>query len=323
MAQNLLNLPSFAWMFIGLSVSLGAATNALGDTVYRDYTQEQLDRNYNQAEWAPNIKQILERYDLRSEWTRDRLGEPERHEYETGDPNHPVQSFDLYRADVDNAPAMIYIHGGAWRAGNAESYHFPAPLFLDNDISYIALDFSPVQDVGLDGMISQIRHAIATIYNQADEIGVDRDKLYVSGHSSGGHLGGVTLITDWEEFDLPKDVIKGATLISGMYDLKPVRLSARSSYVPFTDEIEEQLSTIRHIDKINTPIILAVGDLETDEFKRQTGEFAQALKDAGKTVELFNLAPYNHFETMDDYGNPYYPVSAASIKQIKENKQNK
>src|SRR5699024_10492951 len=177
-----------------------------------------------QSDWAPNIKQILQRYDVRSEWARDQLPEPERYSYNPDDPDDEVMAFDLFRASDDKpAPVMVFIHGGAWKAGNASSYHFPAPLFVDNGISYIALDFDTVEEVGLDGMITQIRQAIAWIHDNDDTLGIDPQQIYISGHSSGGHLGGVVLTTDWEDYDLPADVIKGATLISGMYDLKPVR----------------------------------------------------------------------------------------------------
>lgn len=77
------------------------------------------------------------------------------------------------------------------------------------------------------------------------------------------------------------------------------------------------MSTQRHLDKIHTPVILAYGSLETDEFKRQTADFAKAMQAAGKPVELIKADLFNHFEIMDDFGNPYGQVSTAAIKQIK------
>jgi arylformamidase len=142
--------------------------------------------------------------------------------------------------------------------------------------------------------------------------------LYISGHSSGGHLGGVTLITDWQkDHGVPADVIKGAVLGSGMYDLKPVRLSARSSYVKFTDEMEQALSTQRHLDKISTPVVVAHGTLETPEFQRQTREFAAAVKAAGKPVTLLVADGYNHFEIAETFANPYGLLGRAALEQMK------
>ena len=111
----------------------------------------------------------------------------------------------------------------------------------------------------------------------ATSFGGDPNALYLSGFSSGGHLGGCVVITEWEKQGLPRDILKGAVLGSGMYDLKPVRLSKRSSYVKFTDEMEQALSAMRHLDKVHTPLVLTIGLLETPEFQRQSRDFAAAL----------------------------------------------
>src|SRR6185295_9591015 len=135
--------------------------------------------------------------------------------------------------------------------------------------------------------------------------------------SSGGHLGGVVLVTDWEkEFGLPKDVVKGGLVISGMYDLKPVRLSKRSQYVKFTDEMEQALSSQRHLDKLNCPVIVAHGTYETPEFQRQARDFAAALKTAGKPVTLLT-GHYNHFEMPETLQNPYGLLGRAVLEQMK------
>ena len=105
--------------------------------------------------------------------------------------------------------------------------------------------------------------------------------------------------------------------MSGMYDLKPVRLSKRSNYVKFTDEIEQALSTQRHLDKLNTPIILAHGTLESPEFQRQTRDFAAAVKAAGKPVQLIVAEGYNHFELPETFGNPYGLMGRAALEQMK------
>lgn len=308
----------FALTCVSLALCLGAATVSAETAkpnepvVFMNYTQAQLDHNYSQGEWAPNIKQILGRYNWRSDITRQVLGQPQRVAYGSS----KVEGFDLFRAKNKKAPLEVFIHGGAWKAGSASSYAFPAQMFVAKGVSYASLDFGKVQDIGLDGMIGQVREAIAYIYKHANELGIDPNRIYISGHSSGAHLGGVLLTTDWSKYGVPKNVIKGATLISGMYDLKAVRLSVRSKYVPFTDAIEDAMSTQRHLDRISTPVILAYGSLETDEFKRQTKDFAAAMEKAGKPVQLLNPQFFNHFEMMDDFGNPYGIVAAATLKQI-------
>jgi arylformamidase len=113
------------------------------------------------------------------------------------------------------------------------------------------------------------------------------------------------LTTDWAKQGLPTDIIKGALLASGMYDLRPVRLSIRSSYVKFTDAMEQALSPQRHLDLIRTPLMLAYGALETPEFQRQTRDFAAALAAAGKPVEVLVGKGCTHFDLQDTLLNPY------------------
>jgi len=140
----------------------------------------------------------------------------------------------------------------------------------------------------------------------------------VSGHSSGGHLAGVVLTTDWQkDFGLPPDMIKGGMCGSGMYELSPVRLSARSKYVSFTDDSVQAFSSQRHIDKLNCPVTIVYGTFETPEFQRQNREFAAAVKAAGKPVELVVAQGYNHFEVMETLANPYLFMGHAALQQMK------
>jgi arylformamidase len=102
-----------------------------------------------------------------------------------------------------------------------------------------------------------------------------------------------------------------------MFDLKPVRLSARSSYVKFTDEMEQALSSQRHLDKLNVPVIVVYGTLETPEFQRQSRDFAAAVKAAGKPVQLLVGEGYNHFEMAETLANPYGLLGRAVLEQMK------
>src|SRR6059036_3233303 len=280
------------------------APRVKGPRVWLDLDQKELDDAYDQSVYAPNQPQITGSYATNSEATRARLGAPRRFAYGSA----PVEGLDVFTTARPNAPVNVFVHGGAWRGGLAKNYAFPAELFVNAGANFVVLDFSPVQDLGgnLTMMAEQVRRALAWVYRNAKEFGGDASRLYVSGHSSGAHLAGAALVTDWrKEFDLPADTVKGGLLCSGMYDLKPVRLSARSSYVKFTDEMEHALSTQRHLDRLNCPVIVAHGTLETPEFQRQARDFAAALKAAGKPVQLLVGVGYNHFEMPETLGNPY------------------
>jgi arylformamidase len=231
-------------------------TRAKGPRVWLDMDQQELDDAYDQIKYAPNLPQIVKRYATNSETVRQRLGAPKRLSYGST----PIEGADLYATKGANAPINIFIHGGAWRVGLARDAAYPAEMFVTAGAHYVAIDFLNVTQTGGDlvPMAKQCRDAVAWVYKNAASFGGDPNRIYLSGHSSGSHLAGVVLVTDWEkDYGLPKDVIKGGLLCSGMFDLKAVRLSARSSYVKFTDDIEHSLSSQRHLDKLNTPVVVA------------------------------------------------------------------
>lgn len=302
------------------SLSACASTNAKGSPVWLNMSQQELDDAYSQFIYAKNIGQVIDRWGTNSKLVRSRLGEPLKFKYGAD----PVESLHIYPTSQPNAPVNIFIHGGAWQQGTAESYGFPAELFVNAGVHYVVPDFSWIQDVGdsLYPLVDQLRRAIAWLYHNAEQFGGDSDRLFLSGHSSGGHLAGVMLTTDWEnQAELPADVIKAGLCCSGMFDLKPVRLSHRGGYVAFTDEMEYDMSPIRHIDKIRAPLIVAYGSYETPEFKRQSTDFANAVAYAGKPVELIVAENYNHFEVIETLANPNGILGMAVLRQMEKFEQ--
>lgn len=288
-------------------------TRVKGPLVWLDMDQKELDDAYDQTVYAPNQQLVAKRRALASEAARRRLDPAERYAYGESD----IEKLDVYRTKKPNAPINVYVHGGAWRNGSAKDFAAPAEMFVTAGAHFVVLDFVQIGDAGGDlmPMIQQVQSAVAWVYRNAACFGGDSHRLYITGHSSGAHLSGCTLITDWQsEFGVPPDIIKGALLISGMYDLKPVRLSKRSKYVNFTDEIEEALSSQRHLDKLNAPIIVGYGDQETPEFQRQGRELAAAVKAAGKPVELIIGEGFNHFEMQETLANPYGIAGRAALR---------
>jgi len=284
--------------------------------VWLDMDQAELDAAYDQIKYAPNLPQITKRYATNSDAVRARLGAPRRYSYGSS----AIEALDVYVTKRANAPINIFIHGGAWRGGLARDSGYAAELFVHAGAHYVVPDFINVLEAGgnLMAMAEQVRRAVAWVYRNAQSFGGDASRIYVSGHSSGAHLAGVVLTTDWRrELGLAADLVKGGLCCSGLFDLKPVRLSFRSSYVKFTDEIEQALSPQRHLDKLNAPLVLAYGTLETPEFQRQSRDFAAAVKDAGKPVELLVGEGYNHFEMPETLANPYGLLGRAVLAQMK------
>jgi arylformamidase len=291
-----------------------AQQRAKGPRVWLDMDQQELDDAYDQIVYAPNRDQVGKRRVFNSERSRAVIGAPERVAYGPTE----IEQLDIYRSKRPNAPVNVFVHGGAWRANRAADYAFLAEPFVTAGAHYVILDFTNVDDAGgsLFPMVEQVRRAVGWVYKNAKSFGGDPNRLYLSSHSSGSHIGGCVVTHDWSKHDLPADILKGATLSSGMYDLKPVRLSKRSKYVKFTDQMEEALSAMRHLDKLNTPLILAHGTYETPEFQRQTRDFHAAVRAAGKPAELLVGEGYNHFEMLETLANPYGLLGRAALAQM-------
>lgn len=286
-----------------------------GPRVFLDYDQAELDALYNQANFAPNAAQIHQRTEANSAAVRERLGPALRLSYGPT----AIEKLDVYKSQVQNAPLFVYLHGGSWRTGSAARAAFPAEMFVKAGVSYVPVDFISIDDANknLMTLADQVRRAVAWVYRNAASFGADPDRLYIGGHSSGAHLAGVVLTTDWaKDFGLPANIIKGGLCCSGMHDLYPVSLSARSSFVDFNERVVEALSAKRHIDKITCPMIVAYGTYESPEFQRQSREFAEAIGAAGKPARLLVGDAYNHFEIAETLANPYGLLGRAALEQI-------
>jgi len=299
-----------------------------GPLVWRDMDQKTLDDAYNQAAYAPNMDLILGRIAAASETTRKILGAPYRLAYGPGED----ERLDIYRAHAhtlpspagrggnqDGVPINVFVHGGAWLRGSAVQTAFIAEAMVGAGAHAVLIDFINSGQSGGDlmPMAEQVARAIAWAWHNAESFGGDRNRFYVSAHSSGAHLAACALSRGWRTENLPADFCKGALLVGGMYDLEPVRRSARSAYVKFTDEMEEALSPVRHIDGITTPVVIACGTCETPEFQRQSRDFFSALKAQGKSAELIVAEGYNHFELFETMANPYGIVGRARLRQMR------
>ena len=281
--------------------------------VFLDYDQAALDRAYDQPSWAPNMQEVLQRRAGASDAVRARLGAPRRMAYGPSE----IERLDVYPTSRPHAPIMIFLHGGAWRGGDARSQAFAAETFVRAGAHWVVPDFATVMEVGLDGMVAQVRQAVAWVARHATTFGGDPARIYVGGHSSGGHLAGNVLVTDWvKDFGLPADLVKGGLCTSGMYDLTAVRLSARSFYVKFDDRIEHELSPLRHLDRLTAPVVVAYASNDSPEFQRQSREFAAALERIGRLRRLIVGEGLNHFELPETLARPDGLLGRAALGLI-------
>jgi arylformamidase len=299
---------------------------APGPLAWRDMDQKALDDAYDQDVYAPNRPLIVARRIAASERTRAILGPPQRVAYGPSQ----YEGLDIFRATPTlpspasgggkggGAPINVFVHGGAWRRNKAADYALQAEPLVQAGAHAVIIDFINVEQAGGDlfPMYEQVRRALAWTWRNAESFGGDRERFYISAHSSGSHLAACFLTDGLREENLPKNFCKGALLLSGVYELEPVRRSKRSSYVTFTDAMVEKLSSQRHLDGLHTPLVLAYGTCETPEFQRQTQDFCAAVRELGKPAELIVGEAYNHFELLETLANPYGLTGRALLRQM-------
>ena len=286
----------------------------MNEIVWGNYTKDELDRQYDQSTLVPNTPELMAVNAEDSARIRTEI------ECIQGISYGPtvIERLDIFPVAEKGAPVVIYHHGGAWTRSDKDQCSYIAPSFVAEGINVLVLDFALAPKVSLDEIVRQNRAAIAWAWHNADEYGWDRNQIHSLGHSSGGHICGMMLVTDWEgDYGLPSDVIKTAAACSGMYELEPVRLSHRNTYLDLTEQSAGRNSSIRQIPANDIPLTVAWGTGELDEFQRQNREFAEAWAAAGHTVESFTLDGMNHFEVGREIVNPDYPVFPNILKNIR------
>jgi arylformamidase len=295
---------------------LGPPEHHKGPVVFMNYDQIELDAAYDQSYYEPLDGQTYARMVSNSEAVRSRIGAPQQVAYGPTE----IERLDVFRTDRAKAPIFVMIHGGNWFLQKAYNFGYAAEMFVKAGAHYVVPDFASVKDVGgdLGVMAAQVRRAIVWVYKNAATFDGDPDHIYIGGHSSGGHLCGVALVTDWEkDFSVPATIVKGGLCMSGMYELTPARLSWRRSYVNFTDAMVDAMSSQRHLDRLNAPVVLSYGSLETPDFQRQSRDFAAAVKAAGKSVQLIEALNYTHSANCESLGHPYGPNGRAALTMMK------
>ena len=258
--------------------------------VFLDYDQKALDEQYEQRTFVPHADEIIRRYAAASDKVRSRLGEPRTESYGST----PVETLDIYGS---GRKAFVFVHGGAWKRQTSREQAFPAEAIIAAGAAYVALNFAKLPAVTLPEMAGQVRRGIEWVHQNLSK------EVVLCGHSSGGHLAACALTR--------LDFIKRALVVSGVYDLLPVRLSARNEYVRLDERLEHEYSPIRHVDKIRCPVTVAWGEKEGPEFFRQSKAFAGKL--GAPTLIGKSL---NHFEIIETMADPRSPLGRAALNML-------
>lgn len=274
--------------------------------LYRNFaTQEELDAQYNLRVLFPDAASLYETFCAReSEEAREDLV----HHLDVPFGPTLAEHVDLYPA-VEDAPVLIYVHGGFWALRTSKEFGFVARGPVSEGVATVVTNYALCPAVTIDEIVRQTRAAVAWTYENARSFGGDPERIHVAGHSAGGHLVAMLLATDWGgDYGLPAEVIKSATVISGLFDLAPFPYTFLQPKVQLTWDQVRRNSPILHVPAAAPPILVAYGEDETDEFKRQSEGFLGAWKENGLSGERLVLAGKNHYDVIDGFLDPASPL---------------
>lgn len=227
------------------------------------------------------------------------------------------ERLDFYPAYRSGAPLLVFIHGGWWRSLDKSDFTFIVPGYRRAGFNVALTNYTLAPEASIEEITQQQLRALAWLYRNAGRLEFDRERIVVAGHSAGGHLAAMMLAALWPVFgqNLPHDLVKGGVLMSGLYDLAPV---CHAEFVNVDLKLDadraRSLSPALMPQSAAAPFITAVGDLESEEFKRQTALIASAWP-AGFRQDV-PLDGFNHLTICDAFADPSHALFEASCRLV-------
>jgi len=260
-----------------------------GPPAWRDYSPAELDAQYHVSP-PSSPERERQRREVDAENVCVRATAECRLDVAYGDGADEL--LDIFPASQPGSPVVLNIHGGYWKQFSKSDESLYAPLFVAVGAAYVAIDYTLAPTATLDEIVHQCRTATAWVVRNAETFGGDPSRIHLLGRSAGGHLCAMMLAVDWTaELDRDESPIAGATLISGLFDLEPVRLCFANEWTRLDAAAAHRLSPMHHLPATKCPLIVAWGGAETDEFRRQSQDYAAVCRETGfncETIEIPN-----------------------------------
>ena len=282
--------------------------------LYRGYDQAGLDAQYFLRARVTDFQAYFDDYAARSAAARRDLACQLDVPYGPG----PSERLDIFPAAHPKAPVHCFIHGGYWQAMDKSDFDYIATGLVPAGATVVVVNYALAPTVGMDEIVRQNRAALAWVWRHATSFGADPHRIYLSGHSAGGHLTAMLLSTDWRAVaaDLPADLVKGGCSLSGLYDLEPIRLCYLNEKLGLDRVTAARNSPILQLPQQSAPLILSAGDQETDEFLRQQADYAAARKARNLPVELVAAPGLHHFSVVNELIRPASALHVAVRRQM-------
>ena len=236
---------------------------------------EWYDRMYNNRALVPNFADHLQRWAQQSKTARNLLGGLTDISYGAG----PNETLDIFPANSVNAPVMVFLHGGYWRALDKSDHSFIAPSFTREGVCVVVPNYALCPAVSIPEIVMQMVKALAWVWRYIHEWGGDASRIHVVGHSAGGHLAAMLLACEWQQYadDLPADLVKSGLSVSGLFELESVmRSPILQSDLQLDDAQVLRCSPAWMPRPAHGKFYSVVGGLESDEFIRHHALIQQA-----------------------------------------------
>ena len=260
-----------------------------------------LNRAYNNRELVPDHPQYFARWQEGS--ARARASMTCHLDLRYGDA--PGETIDLFPARKGDGSCMMFIHGGYWRALDKKDFSFLAPAWVGAGVSLAVVNYDLCPRVTMDEIVRQMLRASRWLWLHAEQYGMDQDRLYVSGHSAGGHLTAMAMCALWPQLDarLPKDLWKGGLAISGIYDLRPlIEVDFLQQDLRLDPALALRLSPAFLPTSTRAPVMTCVGGDESSEFKRQNALLRERWR--GTVAGDIAMPGTHHFSVLDGLAVP-------------------
>jgi arylformamidase len=200
------------------------------------------------------------------------------------------ERLDIFPAARGGAPLLAFIHGGYWQSNDKEASSFLVEGPLAHGFSVALIEYTLAPEAGIERIVGEVGRAIDWLAGHAGDFGADPSRIFVSGHSAGGHLTAMML---------GKPSVAGALAISGLYDLEPIRLCYLNEKLGLTEASAHRHSPLKHLPPRHAPVAVAVGAAELPELVRPSTEYAAALG-----APLRALRDHDHFSVLEELARP-------------------
>jgi arylformamidase len=272
-------------------------------TLYRGMDRARLDAAYNNSAAVPRSPE------WRAKWAADsaRIRAARPHQMDLKFGATARERLDFFPAGRAKGATLVFIHGGYWQMNDKENFHFIAEGPLAHGINVAIIEYTLAPEADMDRIVAEVRRSVAWVGAHLSELGGDPGRLYVSGHSAGGHLTAMAM-TD--------PGVKGGLPISGIFELEPIRLCYLNEKLRLDMAQTERHSPLHHLPAKAAPQIVAVGGAELPELVRQSKEYAAAWVAKGLPGRYLELAEHDHFSILEELAEPDGLLTEALIELV-------